>query len=266
MSHRSHNKPRLNKLSSLYIWHRYFGLSAAFFVVILAISGLLLNHTERLGLDRSYVKSNWILNWYHINPPKQLKAYKAASQWITQVGSNLFFNQTLIEKEISSLYGATSFNDMIVVAVDDHIILLTAEGELIEKLGNVHGVPVSLSAIGLAENNQLLALQAHGELYVTDEEILSWGHKNVDVTWATSTPLPSAMKSAFLDNYRQGILSIEKVVLDIHSGRILGSGGIYVMDAAAIILLFLALSGSSIWLIQMRKRKQRNRKNQQEKT
>lgn len=40
-------------------------------------------------------------------------------------------------------------------------------------------------------------------------------------------------------------ISAERIVLDVHSGRILGPAGPYLMDGAAIALLLLAASG--IW-------------------
>jgi uncharacterized iron-regulated membrane protein len=41
-------------------------------------------------------------------------------------------------------------------------------------------------------------------------------------------------------------LSLERVLLDLHSGRILGEAGVWLVDAAA--LLFLLLAGSGVWL------------------
>jgi hypothetical protein len=45
-------------------------VSAALFVLILAASGLALNHTETLGLDERYVHSQALLGWYGIEAPE----------------------------------------------------------------------------------------------------------------------------------------------------------------------------------------------------
>ena len=262
MSHRSHKKPRINKLYSLYVWHRYLGLSAAILVLILAVTGLMLNHTERFQLDQSYVKSNWILDWYKVKLPSKLKSYQVAGQWITQIDNTVYFNQQVLSGHYAQLHGAVELNEMLIVALDDNIILLTADGELIEKLGSMHGVPESISKIGLL-NNTRLAVLAHGEVYVADEDLLSWDETEIDtenVKWVDTTELPDAMKNRFFSNYRYHVLPVEKVVLDLHSGRFMGSNGVFIMDAAAIIMALLAISGSSIWIIQVRKRKQNRRK------
>jgi len=51
-----------------FLWHRRIGLFALVLVVILAITGLMLNHTEKLGLAESYISREWLLNWYGIEP------------------------------------------------------------------------------------------------------------------------------------------------------------------------------------------------------
>ena len=36
-------------------------------------------------------------------------------------------------------------------------------------------------------------------------------------------------------------------MLDLHSGRILGSWGVYLVDAAAILFMLLAITGVWLW-------------------
>lgn len=261
MSHRSHNKPRKNKLFSLYIWHRYLGLTAAVLVLVLSVTGIMLNHTERFKLDEYYITTNWLLDWYKIKLPNKINTYQASEQWMTQMGHVLYFNEQSLDEEIAQLHGAVGFNGMIVVAVDESILLFMPSGELIEKLDSFHGVPRNLTAIGIT-NHSLVAVKAHGELYVADEDLLTWvevDDSKIRVDWVKAVALPESMKSFFSRHYRQNILSREKVVLDLHSGRFFGSNGVLIMDAAAIILCFLAISGSSIWIIQTLKRKRKIR-------
>jgi uncharacterized iron-regulated membrane protein len=48
-----------------------------------------------------------------------------------------------------------------------------------------------------------------------------------------------------MQTYRRGGLPLERVILDLHSGRIVGDWGVYVVDGAA--LLFLALVITGMW-------------------
>jgi len=59
-------KKRQRKKKPLLIWHRYLGLASALFVIILSITGILLNHTESLRLDERPVAQRWLLNIYGI--------------------------------------------------------------------------------------------------------------------------------------------------------------------------------------------------------
>lgn len=60
-------------------------------------------------------------------------------------------------------------------------------------------------------------------------------------------PLADQELLRFQQLFRGRILPWERVILDLHSGRIFGPWGPWLMDAAAILLLFLAGSGVSIW-------------------
>ena len=53
----------------LVTWHRWVGLSAALFVVMFAITGVLLNHTRELGLHTINVSSQWMMDWYGMPEP-----------------------------------------------------------------------------------------------------------------------------------------------------------------------------------------------------
>ena len=65
------------KLKSLYVWHRWVGLVAALFVIVLAVTGLALNHTEELQLDARHVRTAWLLDWYGISLPDEVPAWRA---------------------------------------------------------------------------------------------------------------------------------------------------------------------------------------------
>ncbi len=53
--------------SALLRWHRHIGLVAAALVVVLALSGVALNHSDVLELDQRAVTTPLLLEWYDIN-------------------------------------------------------------------------------------------------------------------------------------------------------------------------------------------------------
>ena len=66
--------------------------------------------------------------------------------------------------------------------------------------------------------------------------------------WSVPAALPADELAALQADFLSRILPLERVLLDVHSGRIGGMIGTILMDGAAVLLLLLALSGSWLWL------------------
>ncbi|WJW75142.1 PepSY domain-containing protein [Thiohalobacter sp. IOR34] len=255
-----HKRRRL-PLRSLYVWHRYLGVAVALLVTLLAISGLLLNHTEALQLDSRPVRSAWLLDWYGIEAPELQQHFSAAGHDFSQLDRQLYLDRQPIEGEYHRLFGVVSLDDLYVVGVGDGLLLLSPEGERIELLERSAGLPAGLRALGVDGEGRLL-LRAAGGLFRPDADFLSWhplAGEDEAAHWSKASPPPPRLARQLRQAYRAGILPLERVVLDLHSGRILGPWGVWLMDAAALGLLLLAASGSLLWWQQQRKRRAHRR-------
>ncbi len=80
---------------------------------------------------------------------------------------------------------------------------------------------------------------------------------NPRVSWYQPAVLPATIASELITTYQGQGLTWEHVLLDLHSGRILGQPGVWLYDAAALLLLFLALSGFIMWYQRYLKRNRR---------
>ena len=130
--------------------------------------------------------------------------------------------------------------------LDSGLLLFTREGELIEQLGPAAGIPGGIQAVGTDSTGRLLIKTARGA-YRTDENFIEWTTATAtDVTWSIPVTPGQELSSALRNAWRGTGLSLERVLLDLHSGRILGEAGVWLVDAAA--LLFLLLAGSGVWL------------------
>lgn len=251
-----HRKKHL-KLKSVYIWHRYLGISAALFIIILSISGLLLNHSDELNLVTKPITNNLLLDWYGIKSPENIRSFSAGDNWVSQWEKQLYFNQHKLGTFASTLLGIVELEEMFVIAVVGKLILITHDGEIIEVVDHTNGVPAGIKQISTDESGLLIVNAAHG-FYRADSDLLNWYHtESRAIKWATSNALPDKLKSSIEIRFRQHSIHYERLLLDIHSGRFIGTYGIYVMDAAAVILLLLSLSGSFLWakkIINQRKR------------
>lgn len=255
-----HKKPRARLLRSLFVWHRYLGLTAALFVIVLALTGLLLNHTGELALDARHVRSPALLDWYGITAPEKMSGYALDHVSITEVGNRIYWNTTLIPQATPPLIGAVQLADLIVVGIQGQLLLFTPDGDLIERMGGAAGVPAGMHALGVTAAGELAIQAAHG-FYRTDENLLEWHESaELEADWATpSSPAPS-LKVALRQAYRGTGLPLERVLLDLHSGRILGAWGVYLMDGAALLFLVLAISGVWLWSRRRASQKAHQRK------
>lgn len=249
-----HRRHRRFKLRSFYVWHRYMGVSAAIFVLLIAVTGALLNHTEDFAFDSRHVGSAWILDWYGIKAPDRLLSYAAGDRQVTLIEDRLYLDRHTIEGAWQSLHGAVDVGDIVVVAVDNAILLITPFAQIIERLQGDDAVPAGIEQIGTDSNGALMA-RSGSQLFQADEDIIRWAPWQGDaaaIIWSHPVAVSPALKSSLQQDYRNRILPLERVLLDLHSGRFFGKAGPWVFDVAALLLILLALSGTLIWLKRKR--------------
>ena len=227
----------------LYKLHRYLGLSSAIVLLMLAVTGIALNHTDELKLDSQMIQSTAILDWYAIKPPGNIKSFATKNHWITQINQKLYFDHSVVLINEASLLGAIETDDFIVAALNNSLLLLSLEGELIEQ------TPLNtIEKIGLT-HQQSIAIKSGEDIKISDDGLLSWHPYNKgQVQWSKITQAPDSITQALKTNFRSSILPLERVLLDLHSGRFFGTAGVIIVDISGVFLIILALSGCAIWL------------------
>jgi len=228
-------------------WHRTFGVIASLFVILLVLTGLMLNHTETLKLDQKYIGSSLLLDWYNIEIPTDPVSFATENHRISLLGNRLYLDALELEDRAEVLYGAIEFDNSVVVAIPGEILLLDQDGEMIEKISEVEGIPEGLQRIGLSPENDLIVKGSQGE-YMVDLDALKWNKKQMGGTsWSEPSALSEPLKTTLSKAYRGKGLPVERFMLDLHSGRILGGFGVFLIDAAALLFLILAITGVWMW-------------------
>lgn len=251
---------RKPKRFTAFLWHRRVGLLALVLVIILAITGIMLNHTEEFELDETYVNSSWLLNWYGIEPGDTPVSYRVKnatnSHIISAWNQQLFFDEVAITHLEQDIHGAVGAEQFIVIALDNEIILLSYEGELIERISTSISFS-NIQRLGMKYKRPVIET-SEPLYYMADEHILDWDVIiDEGIEWTEEYSLSDNEYEQLLIAYRGNGLKLERVILDLHSGRIFGSYGVYLMDAAAIALLWLSLSGLWVWSSRRRKMKKK---------
>lgn len=232
-------------------WHARLGLTAALFFIALVVTGVALNHTERLGLAKTAIQSETLNRWYGLPPPRILASYPDAA-FVATPEAWLYQGRRLAEGG-GAVVGVVALPDMLAVATAQSLALYTPAGERIDVLRGSALPQVPLTALGRTES--AMAINTPSGIF-TSVDGLAWRPlQNNRVIWAQARP-PDAKLNAQITRQLAPSLPLERILLDLHSGRLLGSYGPYLMDIAAVFLLILSLSG--IW-IQWRSWRQRRR-------
>jgi len=252
---------RKRKSFPFFLWHRRLGLAGLILLFILSITGIMLNHTEDFELDKTSIKSDLLLDWYNINPQGEPSTFKLGNVWISQWSQQLFFNGKTLFTHAEQLRGIAILDDIIAIALEHHVLLVDVDGEIIELISvntssAIHKVGTSQKKIALLDKEK--------NIYLSNVQLSSWEPESnkLKPNWSQKTEINEAQLDDLKTAFRGDGLNLEKFILDLHSGRIFNdSWGIYIMDAAAILMMLLGVSG--IWVWWSRKMKIRRKKHYQ---
>lgn len=238
-------------------WHRRAGLLLAPVIVMLALTGVMINHSQSWGWYEKPVYSSLLRVLYGIPPQTVSRGFALPEQgWVTQAGDDVRLEQTSLFHCPLPLAGALGWSQGIVLLCDGQLQLYTADGELIETLSDL---PVA-QEVGLSAEGALL-LAGRGSVWRLDDSSWQWQSLPADSTvgaqWAMWQPLAAADSQRLSQGIPLPGISRERVLLDLHSGRLFGDWGVWLVDLSAILMVFLALSGSLTWALRRWRKRSR---------
>ena len=232
-------------------WHARLGLTAALLFIVLIVTGVALNHTERLGLAHTSVQSSAMSRWYGLPTPQPLAIYEADGQFIATPEVWLYQGRRLPDGG-GAVTGVVHTPEMLAVATAQTLNLYTPTGERIDTLRGAALPDLPIASLGRSAN--AIVLQTAKGVFASVDGV-TWRAHTAEVVWARALSAdPQTLAQA--QKQLAPSLPLERIVLDLHSGRLFGSYGPWVMDAAALVLLILSISG--FW-IQWRSWQQKRR-------
>lgn len=228
-------------------FHRVIGLLACLPMLSLALTGILLNHSEMLKLDSIHITQPQILKWYGMEPKSAPVAIEFAGNWIVAFENLLYVNGKLIDQGASSPTGAGMLDSALAISTQDSLLLIEQNSNtLIEKLGReilpqgkirsmaVHGGRVLLDT----DSGQYSAPPDLSQFIQDDRQPLPV---------ANTSAIPKGLYQAMVEDWRGQGLSLWRLILDFHSASVLGKLGTVIMDVAALCMFGLVISGIYLW-------------------
>lgn len=229
--------------------HRWLGLVSIVFVLLLSATGIALNHSSDWGLDDRFVRWSWLLDAYGIHAPAPSASFADRAHRATLLGQRLYFDEAEVAEVAGELQGMVVLDPLVFLAAEDTAWVLTMTGELVQAMQLADEVPAAIERIGRAGDTVVLA--GNGKVYRSDREVTAfdaWPNPDEDtIAWPGPSPVPDELMAILQDNYRGRGVSVERLLADVHSGRILPVAGSLVMDGVAILLIILSLTGLLMW-------------------
>ncbi len=235
-----------SRVGGVYLWHRRLGLAAGALVLVLVATGLALNHGAALALKDLRVTNDWVLSFYRPEPKTPPVSYPAGGAWLTWLEGGLYLDGRPIAEGTAAPKGALALGDLIAVGTGDELLLFTLRGKLVERLSDA-GLPGPIEAMGRSRDGQVVLQTPRGR-FSSDADFSTWRTTETDAAWSSPAAAPQAVRNEVLAAYRGRGVPLERLLLDIHTGRIVGPWGPYLMDAAALCLLVLLGTGIYNWL------------------
>ena len=232
-------------------WHARVGVLAALFFLFLAGTGLALNHTDVLRLSQKQIASSWLMHWYGLHAQVPSQGYLFPKGYFASDREHWVMDGHVLAAVPQAVRGAVEAGGVRYLATADTLYLYQPDGSLVDKLTGSALPGASITRIGVLAG--ALAMETPQGIY-TSEDALDWKPAAAEgVAWSAAQALPSDIQQQLTPFFSPN-LPLERVLLDVHSGRILGRHGPLLMDLVAVVLSVLAISGVWIYLRSLRKR------------
>jgi hypothetical protein len=240
-------KPKKNKtLRASYRWHRFIGVLISLPVLLVAITGIALNHADSFDLNNTQISNSTILNQYGMVPDQPITSFEDSGVWASMLGKQIFLNGEKISSSPGKLIGFLSDDSIYHLLTSNELLLISAEeNQLIDKLGS-EALPTTSTGI-TKKDGAIFVSSPKGVLKLSDSKDSFTPADSFPFPAREQASLPKKFKDKILENFRGDGISLWRVVLDIHSGAFFGRLGVFLADLTALALILLTLTGLYNW-------------------
>jgi hypothetical protein len=236
----------------LHRWHRRLGAVAGAFLLWLSASGIVLNHSAGLGLDHIAVSAPWLTRLYGLHEVVPERGFLTASHWLVGTDAQTVVDGHALYPALPRPVGLVAENHLLFAANASDIVILDTQGRLVDTLTEGDLPLAGVARIG-SGGGVVVISDASGRRFASPDGV-TWTPYAGNVAWSDSRPLPAYVRGEAAPLLRPK-LPLERVLLDAHSGRILGRFGPLLVDLVGVFFLLIALSG--LWMYLRHQLRQR---------
>ena len=231
--------------------HRWIGLWSFAVVLVIAITGVALNHTEALKLDDTHVTASPVLKRYGMEPDGEPAVFAADKHLLALWEGECLFDGVAVQSapEGGELVAAGRVNAAEFAFVfATEVIVCDADGGLVDRLDAASLPAGNMVAAGSDDDELVLKLDS-GEQFRLENWLETVPATAIETGWFAPIARPTPQQKEILAGALRGEgLPLSRVVLDLHSGRFFGWLGVLIYDLAALSLVALGITGIMLWL------------------
>lgn len=177
------------------------------------------------------------------------KAY--AATW----DKKIFFRKNIIE-DTSPLVGAVPLRDGTAVVTASAVHYFGLDGELIETLDNLALPSTPISKAGRTSDLTLVLETASGT-FTSDANLLNFAVSPADqqTKWSSHVTARASDLKVWKTAFSGDGIPLDRVILDLHSGRFFGTIGKWIYDLTVIGVLILSATGFILFFRTRRRAK-----------
>lgn len=232
-------------------WHRRIGIASIGMVLWLALSGILINHSDMLGFNKSTINNSFINRLYGLDKTVDLpQAIVFGEAHFFCYEGQLYRNDDVLALCGFPPLAIGVFDNQVLVLSESDILLFDKSFNFLEKI-DFSSLANDLSqqkVRHLWRVGEQIILASEGDGYLYRLDILALETERLEVLPAGALSVSEAVEFALLPaDIRKNLafpgLSLERLLLDAHSGRLFGIFGVLLVDFFAIAFVLLGLSG-----------------------
>lgn len=230
-------------------WHQRIGLTAAFFVLWLGVSGTLLTRSNELGFDTLRLRWDWLTAMYGLRAEAPRMGFEAAGHWMAATKENTLLDAKEVSPRLPAPVGFVSLTGaagtQLYIGTPESLVITTAAGERIDELRPPILPIAAIRRIGVTANGAI-AVQDY-DAFESSDGGNSWTPVlPQSVSWSEPKPLPAEQR-ANIEQFARPSILVEQLLIDLHSGRLFGVVGAWIITLIGVLALLLSISGVWTW-------------------